>query len=134
MASATLLVSSLSNALNRVTDRTDEVLKKTLFYATFSLTESPLAARAKIVKTLVGIGVIFLRMMRIYEEFDNLEYALQLEQLLVDHPEYTYEVCMSFGGRDTLAFIAYRVDTAHTFSTSRPCEGELMHSEFMKAD
>ena len=125
-ASATLLVSSLSDDLDRVTDRRDTVLQRSLFYATYSLTESPLEAREKILKTMIGFGVIYLRMMRLYEKHDNLEYAIQLGRVLNGHG---YDVCMLPGGRDTITFIAYRVDISHRFSSQQPCSEERIPSD-----
>ena len=133
-ASSVLLVSSLTNDLDKIMNRADDVLKRSLFYATFSLTESPMDARLKIEGTILGFGVIYLRMMRIYEKHDNLEYAKRLGQLLTTAP-HDYVVCLIAGGRDTLSFIAYRTDIAHMLSSDQPClQKERTDHKLMLAD
>lgn len=116
-----LLPSDLSRqALTAVISRDSRVLKKSLFMATFSLTESPLTDREKVLAAVDGFAVLLIRFTSVYDAIDNLQYITDLK----DQLQTQYHTCL-FGQAiavaegisdsftlDHYTFVAMRRDTA----------------------
>lgn len=98
--------------LNTAIDRSSEILKKSLFMATFSLTETPIHERDRITSMIDDFAIIYIRSALRFDNVDNSEYLSRLSRELVGKG-YTY--CFIEGGElrqeIIITFLAVRLDS-----------------------
>lgn len=95
LSSRSVLIPSHSDLLDAYIDRKTAVLKRSMLVATFSLTESPIRDREKILKHVENFGVVYIRAASMFDEVNNTEYLVGLKRQLTKR---SYAVCMQIGG------------------------------------